>query len=125
MILILKLILITFVWVMGLTIITQKGMALYFIRERAESDGNKIYEPLILCEWCMPSIHSLVGYLFAFGIGEMDGYHWWYFIIIYPLVVMGASFTCGIVWTIYKTMDAIRLYYIKAEQLAHFEKWIE
>jgi hypothetical protein len=52
--------------VIGITIVTQPQMALYSLREQAENNINKLREPLILCEWCMPSIYSLLGYVFAY-----------------------------------------------------------
>lgn len=120
MIIILKIICLTSVWVLGLTIITQKNMALYSLRMWAEDKSSKVYEPLILCHWCMPSIHSVVGFAFAFGIGIIHQFSI-HLVIIYPLVVMGSSIVCGLVWTLYTTLDAIQKYYINAEKISFFD----
>lgn len=97
----LSLILVTSIWVLGLTIATQKDMVLYFLREEAEKMESKIFEPIIICHWCMPSLHSLVGYVFVFFTGIVDEFTW-RVALMYPLVVCGSSLVCGLVWAIYK-----------------------
>jgi hypothetical protein len=124
MILIFKLIALTSIWVLGLTIITQDGMALYSIRHNLTDDSGKatktIYDPIIVCHWCMPSIHSIIGYVFALVVGiihELD----WRLIIIYPIVVMGSSLVCGLVWQIYKALEVYCKYTKHLEQMAYWE----
>ena len=112
----------TCVWVLGLTIVTQDGMAFGFIRDRLTDDrGNplmKIYEPLILCEWCMPSIHGIFGYAFAIGLGYINEFNW-KLVLIYPLVVALSSFIVGMLWSVYLLLEAIRKYADKSEKLLH------
>lgn len=123
MILLLSLILITSIWVLGLTIATQENMVLYSWREwgnRKLEEGKWWSEPLILCLWCMSSIHSLVGYSFAIGAGIITSFEW-KLIFIYPLVVMGSSLLNGIIWGIHKLIEAKTKYYINVETLTWFD----
>jgi hypothetical protein len=103
-------ILFTVSFIIGLTIASQEGMVLYFIKEKlTNEDGSpkkKIYEPLFLCYWCMPSIHSLVGYFFAFLWMKNVDLHALFF---YPIVVASSSFLTAVLWglhqLIYKKLD--------------------
>jgi ABC-type spermidine/putrescine transport system permease subunit II len=113
MILLMKLILITAIWCLGIKIATAKGMILEGLGEWAEDkveQGHKIFEPLLVCPWCMPSIHSAIGYLFAFSIGVVADFKF-ELVIMYPLVVMGASVVTGLTWTIYETISQVYQYF--------------
>ena len=124
MILLFKIIIITSIWVLGLTIATSDGMILekWKVWGKAKMDeGHVIVEPLIMCEWCMPSLHSIFGYAFAFGIGVLNNFSW-RLVVMYPLVVMGSSFVCGVSWTIYNMVKNKRDYYSNAESVMYFEK---
>lgn len=115
-----NLILITSIWCIGLTIVTQNNMLLHSVRIWAESKESKWYAPLILCTWCLPSIHSAVGYGFAVGIGIINSFSW-RLVFMYPLVVMGASFVTGIVWSVYELISIKTQYYTNIEQLSYFD----
>lgn len=113
MILLLQLILITSIWVLGLTIVTQKGMILERVGAWAAWQG-KWTEPVISCVWCMSSIHSIIGYALALGMGLIQEFSW-ALVIIYPLVAMGSSMVSGLVWTWYMKVHAETEYYIIAK----------
>lgn len=118
MILLLSLILITSIWVLGLTIATQEDMLLYGFREwgnKKQKEGKWWTEPLILCFWCMPSLHSLVGYGFAVGMGIITSFEW-KLIFMYPLVAMGSSMLNGLIWGVHKMMEAKTNYYNSQEK---------
>lgn len=123
MIQLLFIILITSIWVLGLTIITQPDMLLYSIRKWADDakkrTGHKIYEPLIQCHWCMPSIHSIFGYAFYFLITGDE--FTWRICLAYPIVVMGSSIINGLVWGWHKKIENQSKYYENAEMLTHFD----
>lgn len=121
MITLLSLILVTSIWVLGLTIATQQDMVLYFLREAAEKRESKIFEPIILCHWCMPSLHSIVGYLFVFGTGIASNFTW-KIALMYPLVVCGSSLTCGLIWAVYKKIEVQTEHFKNIEQLSHWDK---
>lgn len=111
--LLIQLILITSIWCLGIKIVTAKGMIFEKIGDWAEDkvvQGNKIFEPLLVCPWCLPSIHSVIGYSFAIGLGMIDKFEW-KLIIMWPLVAMGASVITGLIWTIYETISQIHLYF--------------
>lgn len=110
MTLLFHLIILTTIWVLGITIVTQPNMGLHSLRRAAESKKLKVMEPLILCHWCMPTFHSLVGYLFAIILGLIDSFDWRY-LYMYPLVIMGSSFLCGILWAAYINFDTQSNYY--------------
>ncbi len=102
MILIFKLILITFILVMGLKIAMSEDMLLEklgnWFGEKAKS--NKVFE-LFVCPWCMGTLQSITAHFFAFGLGLLP-FEWnWQLLIRWPLVVMGASLLSGLTWTIY------------------------
>ena len=123
MITLLSIISITSIWVLGLTIATQEGMILYSIREwgdKIHSKGNKWIEPIILCHWCMPSLHSIVGYAFAYKIGVID-FVSWQIVFMYPLVVMGSSMLNGLVWGIHKLIENKSSYYEHVENIERME----
>lgn len=107
-----ELIAITTIWVLGIKIVTYKGMILQRLGEygyKKVAEGKRIFEPLFVCEWCMPSIHSAIGYMLVYT--TMETFHW-RALILYPVTAMGSSFTSGILWLIYK-------YYEKQELLTH------
>ena len=129
MIILLKLIALTSIWVLGLKIATAEGMVLEKLGsygKKKVEQGHKIFEAIIVCQWCMPSIHSIVGYLFAWqtGIVRIN----WEVVKMYPLVVMGASLVSGMTWLVYETLNRIhdrnekeKRYYDHVEQLAHWD----
>ena len=110
MILLLKLIAITTIWCLGIKILTADGMVLSkvgkFARKKIK-EGQIIYEPLVSCEFCLPSIHSLVGYVFGVSIGVITGFSM-SLVFMYPLVAMGSSIATGFIWNAYQTMMAAK-----------------
>lgn len=115
---------ITSIWVLGLTIATQPKMILFFLREKAEEKkGEKEHswwDPIILCHWCMSSIHGIAGYLFAVGTGVIPEFHW-QLLIAYPIVVCGSSIVCGIVWALYKKIEIHSKHLENMETLSHYD----
>lgn len=112
----------TSVWVLGIKIVTSPGMILEKVGEwggKKVREGHRIYEALLVCHYCMPSIHSIIGYSFAIGIGVVE-FHW-RLLISYPIVVMGSSLINGLVWGWKDKIDNESKYYENAEQLSHFE----
>lgn len=107
MMILLKIIILNVIWILGLKVATSEGMVLHFIARYAESKESLIWEPVILCEWCMPSLHSVIAYVFAIGIGIISSFSW-KLVWIYPLVVLSSSVACGVIW---KLMDLINVVY--------------
>ena len=110
---------ITSIWVLGITIATQEGMVFYKLREWAQKKGMKIFEPIVLCIWCMPSIHSFIGYFFCVGTGllSID----WHQVIAYPIVVSGSSLVSGIVWTWYKKLEVHWKHLTNIERISFYD----
>lgn len=110
----------TSVWVLGLTIVTQEKMGLYILRDKLTNDNleakKRIYDPLLVCHWCMPSIHSLFAYAAAIGFGWVTSFSW-KLVILYPFVVAASSLTCGLVWMIYKTLEAAHTYFSNGQKM--------
>lgn len=120
MLLLLKLISITTILVLGYTIVTQEGMALYSIRQWAEKKkekGSKWAEPVFLCNWCQPSTWSLISFAFAFGLGIINHFTW-NLILYYILTVGGSSLLNGIIWEWHLKQDAEKEFYRSAENAA-------
>lgn len=111
MIVVFKLIIILSIWVLGIKIATAEGMRFQSLGEWGQKkvdEGYKVFEALIVCQWCLPSFHSLFAYGFAFCLGIIPFEFDWKLIIMWPLVVMGASLTSGLTWTIYQTINAVK-----------------
>lgn len=110
MTLLFSLIAITSIWCLGIKILTEEGMVLQNLGKWGElqvSLGVKWVEPAFYCQWCMPSIHSLVGFGFAWAIGLLPELSW-HLIFFYPLVAMGSSLVNGLVWQHYKNREAAK-----------------
>lgn len=107
----------TSIWVLGLTIATQPGMILFIFRQLADKKESSIYDAMIRCHWCMPSIHGLFGYLFAYGTGVITEFSVKQ-VIAYPIVVCGSSFIVGFLWVIYIRLDE----WVKSRDLVEEEE---
>lgn len=111
MIIILKLILILSIWVLGVKIVTAKDMFLQSVGDfgqRKVDEGYKIFEAIIVCPFCLPSIHSFFAYGIAFGMDILKFEFDWKLIIMWPIVVMGASIMSGFTWVGYQTINQIK-----------------
>ena len=110
MIILFKLILLTTMWCLGMKIITSDHMIFEklgrYARGKVE-EGKLIYDPIIACEWCMPSMHSLIGYGFGIVLGVINHFEW-ALVAIYPLVAIGSSIGTGMIWNFYLTMNSIK-----------------
>lgn len=129
MILILKLIALTSLWVLGLKIATEENMVLEQVGKygKAKAERYKIFEAVIVCEWCMPSVYSIFGYALAYTLGWIQ-LNDWRLIVRYPMVVAGSSIVCGFTWLLYETLSSIRernkiesRYYQHVEKMAHWD----
>lgn len=109
MIILFKIILITFIIVMGLKIAMSKKMLLGKIGDWLENkaEEKKVFD-LFICPWCMGTLQSITAYFFAFGLGILPLEWNWQLLIRWPLVVMGSSFLCGNAWNIYETINRVR-----------------
>jgi hypothetical protein len=106
-----EIILITYIWVMGIKISTAEGMIFEKLGDygkRKVGEGHKIWEALVNCEWCLPSIHSVFGTAFAMGLGIIPFEINKELFIRWPLVIIGASLISGLTWTIYLTINKIK-----------------
>ncbi|MBP6478172.1 MAG: hypothetical protein KA290_10675 [Chitinophagaceae bacterium] len=118
MIELLQIILLTSIWCLGVTIVTQPDMALGRLREWAEGKESMWFQPLLICPWCLPSIHSIFGYLFSLLIGvEIT----WKIIAIYPLVVAGASVVTGLIWSLCTLIFIKTKHFTNIEQMSYFD----
>lgn len=110
MIILFKLVLLTSIWCLGIKIITAKGMGLSNLGDyglNKVGEGKWVFDPLIVCEFCLPSIHSLFGYAFAVGIGVITHFSW-SLVFMLPFVIAGSSIISGLVWNSYLTMVSIK-----------------
>ena len=102
---VLCIILITSIWCVGITLFTQNGFLLYFIRKYAESKVGKykIWNGLLLCIWCMAGVHSLLGYGFWFLAKGID----WGLLKSIHIVICGVALLNGILWGIMQALSAL------------------
>lgn len=118
-----KIVVITSIWCIGVMIVSADGMILDGLRIKAKKridEGKFIYEALIYCPWCLPSIHSVVGYFFCIILGVIKEFEW-KLIFIYPLVAMAASLITGIIWGIHNLISSMMKYFINAEKIKYMD----
>lgn len=117
---IIELIFLCSVWNLGCEVVLSDGMALGKLRRWAEGKSGNIFKPLVYCVWCRPSIHCVVGFIAAWGIGIINEFNF-STLIEYPFVVGGTSFLSGAVWGIYKLIEIKTKYYQHKEQNEYFD----
>lgn len=86
--------------VLGLKIVTSDGMLFGEFRQKIEEKNSKYLDPLILCEWCMPTVYTSIGYGFYFINNTLD----FKIFLYYPLCIAAASFVSGTLWLIHKIL---------------------
>lgn len=115
----------TVIWVLAIKISTSDDMVFERLRKWAEDVeeryNTKWMDPVVLCEWCLPSVHSFFTYGLLWGAGVVHEFSW-HHLAIYPLVVGGSSFCSGMLWLGYLTLNRIKEYYEHAERLAYYDK---
>lgn len=123
-----SLIAITSIWCLMIKIVTSEGMVLERLGKYGEKkvdEGYKIFEALWVCQWCMPSIHSLVGLGFAWGMGLIPELSW-HLLFYYPLVAGGSSLVNGLVWQYYLTKNNEKDFLETARETAEIAgDWID
>ena len=112
--------LITTVLILGATVVTQEGMLFYFLRVSADKKKKKIFDALILCVWCMPSVWSLIGIAISFGVGVLDSFSYRVF-FVYPIVVCASSVLSGIVWSLYSYISVRMNHVTNLEIMSHWD----
>lgn len=89
----------------GATIATQKGMVFFSFRENLEEKANgkrySIYDAVLLCHWCMPSIWTVAGYFFSMLYLESFDF---YNLLFYPICVCASSILNGIIWGLHNKL---------------------
>jgi hypothetical protein len=87
---------ITAFWCLGIEVAgLGNGMILYKFKtfcRRKVKDGKLIYKPIYECPYCMPTFHSVFGYLFTWVI--VGGFEFKMF-LLYPAVICISS---AIIW---------------------------
>lgn len=94
-------ILFTTALVLGIKIVTHEKSALNWLKLKVEEKLPKVADPLISCEFCMPTLWSSAGWIFTFvflyftkGTIEIK------YLVFYPITIVASSFFSGILWTI-------------------------
>lgn len=121
--LICKLSFLTSVWVLGVKIATGQGMLFEQVADYCEgkvNDGKRIFKPLCTCVWCMPSLHTAVGFLFAFLLGMIEAFKPEY-AIVYIVVCMLSSLVSGFVWSVLELISSYTKLVDNKEQLTHYD----
>ena len=111
MILILKLILVTTFIIWGIKIATEEGMIGEKLGEWARKQvdkGRKYWEAILVCPFCMSSVHSLTAIGFGYLFGWVDSWTIFYY---YPVIVGGASLVSGLTWTVYQLLSQVIKYF--------------
>lgn len=86
---------ITTVWCCAILLAGSKDMLLNSIYNEVENWG-KIGKVIMVCEWCMPSLHTLAGIFFYTQLIEPVPLIT--LIKAYPLLVCAGSLLNGIIW---------------------------
>lgn len=128
MTLLFSLIAITSIWCLGIKILCHEGMVFEKLGKWGEKkiEEKVLYvEPLFMCQWCMPSIHSSISFLFALVVGIIPEWNWT-LLFYYPFVAMGSSLMNGLIWQYFenkKDDKELINYSIEATQI--FSEWLE
>lgn len=87
-------ILFTTALVLAIKIVTHEKSALHWLKLLVEKKMPKIADPLISCEFCMPTFWSLIGwgftflyFYFSYGIIDVK------YLCFYPITIAASSFT--------------------------------
>lgn len=121
-------IILTSIWVLGIKIVTSDGMALEALGRKAEAMAkkNKVWDVLLYCEWCMPSLHTaVITYPVMYVMGMFGGIGILKSLLLLPYCISGASFITGMFWFLYNIMvskkscydNAQKYYYHKTKQV--------
>lgn len=114
-----------------------KSMILECIGNYAEykiERGEK-WRDIYSCPWCLPTIGTLVSWIFMFSLEVVPFTFDWTYVAIHLIGWWSCAFICGMAWTYYLTMNAKKesyeaskeyhiaatKYYEHAEKIAHFE----
>ena len=111
MIVILKIIFICVTLVWCVVISTEKEMVFGKLGVWADAEiekGNTIWDWLLRCSFCMPSLYSAFAYLLAYKLGMWSDFN---LLWAYPIVVGGSSLAGGIIWVIFKLMVEVKQYF--------------
>ena len=110
-IIILKIILITTCLVWGVKISTEEGMVfekLGMWADKKIESGQKYWEAILRCPFCMPSFWGLVSIGIGYLLNICDS---WNIFIAYPVIVGGASLVSGMIWTCFQLISAAAKYF--------------
>lgn len=98
----------TCIMVLGVKIATQEKMVLEGVKESLKKRLGVYAEPIILCEWCMPSLWSFVGWIFAYLYAAISGQHLEFsWLLFYPITVCASSIISGSSWLIIQILVLI------------------
>ena len=128
MILLFSLIAITSIWCLGIKIATADDMLLEKLGKYGQKkveEGYKVFEALWVCQWCMPSVHTLIGFVFAYGLGIIPELSW-RLLLYYPLVAMGSSLVNGLIWQYYLHKNQYNEFIISAKETTEImSDWLD
>lgn len=108
---IIKIVFITSCLIWGVKVATQPGMVFEKLGAWAENQlerGRKIWDTLLLCPFCMPTVYSAFGYGFAYLLGIIKS---WDVLYAYPIVLCATSMVSGIIWTVFKLILSVKEYF--------------
>lgn len=119
------LVLITVSFVFAVRISTSEGMVFEKIGKWATDrldEGKRIYEPLLLCEWCMPSVYSLVAIVFYILANYLfTGVFYYKVIILYPAIIGISSMITGLTFMLKDLIGSKTSYNEKKEEKIKLE----
>lgn len=88
----------TVLMVLGIKAVTMEGNLLYELKERLDKKLGYLADPVIKCEWCMPSFYTIISF---FLLSLMGVYHVGLWMLWgYPIAALGASFVSGVGWSL-------------------------
>ena len=94
-------ILFTTALVLAVKIVTHEKSVLYGLKLKVEEKLPKIADPLISCEFCMPTLWSSAGWVFTFLFLYLSqGSFEIVYLLFYPITVAASSFFAGLLWTL-------------------------
>lgn len=111
------------IWCFGVKISTQEDMLLEklgnWANKKAEN-GNKIIEGFLVCEWCMPSFHSVLFVIplcMILGVIEISIK----VVFMLPFIIAFGSLLSGLFFNFVMLLNKYYSYIDKLEELSHFD----
>lgn len=110
----LKEIFLTSIWILAIKIATSREMIFEnfgnWCEDKVEIEKKKVFDTFCYCPYCMPSLHSIVGFGFGYLLNVWNDFDW-RLIVLYILCVFGSSVVSGFLWALHDLILNVKKHY--------------